>query len=70
MSEKLVAQIMRLSAERDRLKAANAELAESLDRLCIEVVLSDVAPTYIDSHFRPHLDKARAALTNHQGATA
>ena len=38
-------------------------LREALERLKIEVVLSDISSEYIESHFRSHLDIATAALT-------
>lgn len=50
-----------------RLIAAAPELLEALERLKIEVVLSDVDPEYIESHFRPWLDKAEAAMLKARG---
>lgn len=39
------------------------QLVGALERLKIEVVLSDVPPDYIESHFRKWLDNAEIALT-------
>ena len=58
----LLASAPDLLAERDRLKAANAELAEALDEL-----VNDESPDYI-----PHKKwvNARAALAKHKGEAA
>ena len=42
-------------------------LYEALSRLKTEIVLSDVDMDYIESHFRAHLDRARAALAAADG---
>jgi hypothetical protein len=44
------------------LIAAAPELLEALRRLKTEVILSDVDMDYIESHFRPHLDRASDAI--------
>lgn len=44
------------------LIAAAPDLLDALVRLKIEIVLSDVDMEYIESHFRPWLDKAMAAI--------
>ena len=49
------------------LLSAAPELLEVLERLKIEVVLSDVDPEYIESHFRPWLDKAEAVMLKARG---
>lgn len=57
-------------AEQDangNLIAAAPDLLDALQRLKAEVVLSDVPMDYIESHFRPHLDKARAAIAKALG---
>lgn len=51
-----------------RLIAAAPELLEALVKLKIEIVLSDVEPDYIESHFRPWLNKAEAAIAKATGA--
>lgn len=53
-------------ANRD-LFAAAPDLLEALERLKIEVVLSDVDMDYIEKHFRPWLDKAEAAIKKARG---
>lgn len=50
-----------------RLIAAAPELLEALESLKCEVILSDVDPKYIESHFRPSLDKAAAAIAKARG---
>ena len=45
-------------------EAVNAELLNALSRLKSEVVLSDIDPDYIESHFRTHLDKAALAIAS------
>ncbi|MGK3555402.1 hypothetical protein [Klebsiella oxytoca] len=44
------------------LIAAAPDLLDALVRLKIEIVLSDVDMEYIESHFRPWLDKAKQAI--------
>lgn len=44
------------------LIAAAPELLEALQCLKRELVLSDVDLAYIESHFRPHIDRASAAI--------
>ncbi|MAG68407.1 MAG: hypothetical protein CMK74_21435 [Pseudomonadales bacterium] len=43
------------------------ELYVALERLKIEIVLSDVDMDYIDSHFKPHLERAEKALAKARG---
>ena len=50
-----------------RLIAAAPDLLEALQDLKREIILSDVDMDYIDSHFNPWLDKARAAITKAGG---
>lgn len=50
-----------------RLMAAAPELLEALERLKIEVILSDVDMDYIESHFRPWLNKAELAIAKARG---
>lgn len=50
-----------------RLIAAAPELLEALQNLKREVVLSDIDLAYIESHFRPHIDRARAAIAKALG---
>lgn len=50
-----------------RLIAAAPELLEALERLVTEIILSDVDMEYIDSHFKPHIEKARAAVAKATG---
>ncbi|MBC3233982.1 hypothetical protein [Pseudomonas lurida] len=45
-----------------KLIAAAPDLLEALECLKREVILSDVDMSYIDSHFKQWLDKARAAI--------
>lgn len=49
------------------LIAAAPELLEALQALKREIVLSDVDLDYIESHFRPHIDRARAAIAKALG---
>jgi len=49
------------------LCAAAPELLEALQSLKRELVLSDVDLAYIESHFRPHIDRARAAIARALG---
>lgn len=49
------------------LIAAAPELLEALQNLKREVVLSDIDLAYIESHFRPHIDRARAAIAKALG---
>lgn len=49
------------------LIAAAPELLEALQNLKRELVLSDVDLAYIESHFRPHIDRARAAIAKALG---
>lgn len=49
------------------LLAAAPELLEALEDLKSELVLSDVDPGYIESHFRPSLNKAAAAIAKALG---
>ena len=58
---KMADQIMSLCAERIRLKAANAELAEALGDLIY--YLDDVSSPLL---YGDAVDAARAALTKHQ----
>lgn len=44
------------------LIAAAPDLLDALVRLKIEIILSDVDMDYIESHFRPWLDKAQSAI--------
>ena len=55
-------------AERDRRAALYPELLEALQDLIRELVLSDVDLNYMESHFRPWLNKAYKAI-NKAGAT-
>lgn len=50
-----------------RLIAAAPDLLEALQNLKREVVLSDIDLAYIESHFRPHIDRARAAIAKALG---
>jgi hypothetical protein len=56
-------------AQEDDMRMASAapELLEALQRLKTEIILSDVDMDYIESHFRPWLDKARAAISKATG---
>jgi len=45
-----------------RLLAAAPDLLEALEDLKREIILSDVDIAYIDSHFKPWIDKARKAI--------
>lgn len=56
----------RAEANANLIEAA-PDLLEALDRLVIEIVLSDVDHEYIESHFRDHLDKARTAINKAKG---
>lgn len=49
------------------LIAAAPELLDALDSLKCELILSDVDMDYIESHFRPWLDKAAAAIAKARG---
>ncbi|RKQ38549.1 hypothetical protein [Enterobacter sp. R1(2018)] len=49
------------------LIAAAPDLLEALQRLKTEITLSDVDMDYIESHFRPWLDKAQAAISKATG---
>lgn len=49
------------------LIAAAPELLEALERLKCELILSDVDMDYIESHFRPWLNKAEAAIAKARG---
>ncbi|MDF9909578.1 UNVERIFIED_ORG: hypothetical protein OKW14_001504 [Pantoea brenneri] len=49
------------------LIAAAPELLEALQNLKREVVLSDIDLAYIESHFSPHIDRARAAIAKALG---
>lgn len=53
-----------------RLIAAAPELLEALERLKCEIILSDVDMDYIESHFRPWLSKADAAIAKAKGEIA
>ncbi len=55
-----------------RLIAAAPDLLEALERLVTEIILSDVDVDmeYIDSHFKPHIEKARAAIAKATGGDA
>tara|TARA_R110001606_G_scaffold30344_4_gene93820 strand:+ start:720 stop:1025 length:306 start_codon:yes stop_codon:yes gene_type:complete len=50
-----------------RLIAAAPDLLEALERLKIEITLSDVDMDYIESHFRPHLERAASAIAKARG---
>ena len=50
-----------------KLIAAAPDLLEALQDLKREIILSDVDMDYIDSHFKPWLDKARAAIAKAGG---
>lgn len=50
-----------------KLIAAAPDLLEALQDLKREIILSDVDMDYIESHFKPWLDKARAAITKSGG---
>lgn len=50
-----------------RLIAAAPELLDALECLKCELILSDVDMDYIESHFRPWLDKAAAAIAKARG---
>lgn len=43
------------------------DLLAALERLKCEVILSDVDPEYIKSHFQVHLDNAAAAIDKARG---
>ena len=45
-----------------KLIAAAPDLLEALEDLKREIILSDVDMAYIDSHFKPWIEKARAAI--------
>jgi hypothetical protein len=45
-----------------KLIAAAPDLLEALECLKREVILSDVDMAYIDTHFKPWIEKARAAI--------
>lgn len=49
------------------LIAAAPDLLEALECLKREVILSDVDMAYIDTHFKPWLEKARAAIAKARG---
>lgn len=49
------------------LIGAAPELLEALERLKCELILSDVDMDYIESHFRPWLNKAEAAIAKARG---
>ncbi|MTD32599.1 hypothetical protein [Paludibacterium denitrificans] len=48
-------------------QALIAQLLGALKRLKIEIVLSDIDMDYIESHFRPHLEAAEAAIAAAEG---
>lgn len=50
-----------------QLIAAAPELLDALESLKCELILSDVDMDYIESHFRPWLDKAAAAIAKARG---
>lgn len=50
-----------------RLMAAAPDLLEALEELKCELILSDVDMDYIESHFRPSLNKAMAAIARAKG---
>lgn len=50
-----------------RLIAAAPELLDALQSLKCELILSDVDMGYIESHFRPSLNKAAAAIAKALG---
>ena len=50
-----------------RLIAAAPDLLEALEDLKREIILSDVDMDYIDSHFKPWIEKARAAIAKARG---
>lgn len=56
-----------IQAANQQLIAAAPELLEALQNLKREVVLSDVPLDYIESHFRPHIDRARDAIAKALG---
>ena len=56
-----------IQAANHQLIAAAPELLEALQNLKREVVLSDIDLAYIESHFRPHIDRARAAIARALG---
>ncbi len=49
------------------LIAAAPDLLDALESLKCELILSDVDMDYIESHFRPWLDKAAAAIAKARG---
>lgn len=50
-----------------RLMAAAPDLLEACEALKREIILSDVDMDYIDSHFKPWLEKAAAAIAKARG---
>jgi hypothetical protein len=65
-----VKELQGANAERDRLKAANAELAEALERIVALRGTENDEWDGVDRVIPEMCEIARAALTKHQGAAA
>lgn len=50
-----------------QLMSAAPDLLEACEALKREIILSDVDMAYIDSHFKPWLDKAASAIAKARG---
>ncbi|MAB96967.1 MAG: hypothetical protein CMK71_02715 [Pseudomonadaceae bacterium] len=47
-----------------RLMSAAPKLLAALERLKAEIILSDIDPAYIESHFSEHIKNATAAISD------